>query len=231
MAKQVAIITGAGGGIGRATAVELARLGFIPVLIGRTIKTLRETAKLVEDSLIVRADITKPAQVDTVVGKTLKRFKRIDAIVNNAGVAPVLPIEKTNVKIWRQVIDTNLSSAFYLCRAAWSILKKQRSGVIVNISSMSAKDPFPGFLAYGAAKAGLNTLTISLAREGVDIGVRTYCIAPGAVETTMLRKILSPQQLSSDNTLAPQAVAEVIGRCIGGDPRYISGETIWLAKN
>ena len=101
----------------------------------------------------------------------------------------------------------------------------------MNVSSMAANDPFPGFLAYGAAKAGLNNFSLSLAREGASIGVQVHCIAPGAVETPMLRKILSQKQLSSDNTLTPAEVAKVVARCVVGDSPSASGEVIWLSKD
>src|SRR4029079_9090658 len=107
------------------------------------------------------------------------------------------------------VIDTNLSSAFYLAKALWDTFKKQHAGCIVNISSMAARDPFPGFLAYGAAKAGLNLLSLVLAREGAQHVIRSYAIAPGAVETEMFRPIMSKEQWPSEKTLDPADVARV----------------------
>ncbi len=231
MTSSVTIITGAGSGIGCATAVELARLGYRTVLVGRTEATLRQTAQLIGDAaLVVPADVTQLADVDAVIARTLSQFGRIDALVNNAGVAPVLSIEQTTPKIWHEVIDTNLSAAFYLCCAVWPTFKRQGSGVIVNISSMAARDPFAGFLAYGAAKAALNNFGLSLAREGAAIGVRVHTIAPGAVETPMFRKLLSPQAFPTENTLSPEEVARVVAQCVAGDLRYTSGEVIWLAK-
>src|SRR5262249_11284927 len=152
MAQQVAILTGAGGGIGRATAVELSQLGYSTVLVGRTEKSLKQTRESVNDALVIIADVTNLADIDSIVKQARAKFGRMAALVNNAGVAPVLDVEQTTPQIWHDVIETNLSSAFYLCRAVWPTFKKQRSGVIVNISSMAARDPFPGFAAYGAAK-------------------------------------------------------------------------------
>jgi NAD(P)-dependent dehydrogenase (short-subunit alcohol dehydrogenase family) len=230
MNEQTVIITGAGGGIGRATAVELSRLGYRMVLVGRTQNTLEETRQLLKDSIVVPADITKLGDVDAVIERTLSSFGRIDALVNNAGVAPVLSIEQTTPQVWHEVIETNLSAPFYLCRAAWPVFKKQGTGVVVNISSRAARDPFAGFLAYGAAKAGLNTFGLALAREGQKIGVRVHTIALGAVETSMFRKILSPEQFPRHNTLEPDEVAKVVAQCVVGDLRYTSGEMIWLSK-
>src|SRR5436309_2025218 len=164
----VAIITGRGGGIGRATAVELAGLGYRLSLAGRTIESLRETARqaLSEHTLNIPTDVTDPEQVDRLVRLTLERFGRIDAVVNNAGLAPVRTIAQMTVAEWRAVIETNLSAAFYLCRAAWPAFERQGSGVVVNVSSAAARDPLAGFAAYGAAKAGLNLFGLSAAREG-----------------------------------------------------------------
>src|SRR5450432_1585601 len=208
--ESVAIITGAGGGIGRAIAIALDQIGYRTVLVGRTTRTLQESAAKIPESLVLIADMTKPQDVERVVMETLSHFGRIDAVINNAGIAPVLPLEQTTPQIWHEVIDTNLSAAYYLCRAAWPTFKKLGAGVVVNISSMASADPFPGFLAYGAAKAGLNNLGISLAREGSAIGVRVYTIAPGAVETELFRKILSPEQFPTENTLSPAEVAQVV---------------------
>jgi NAD(P)-dependent dehydrogenase (short-subunit alcohol dehydrogenase family) len=231
MNSPVSIITGAGSGIGRAIAVELDRLGHRTVLLGRAEQNLRETAQLLSrPALIIPTDVTKIEQVDVAVQRAVKEFARIDAIINNAGVAPVLNILQTTPQIWHEVIDTNLSAAFYLARAVWPTFAKQNAGVIVNLSSMAAKDPFPGFLAYGAAKAGLNILGISLAREGAVHGIRVHTIAPGAVETQMFRNILSPQEFPTENTLSPDEVAKVVGQCVLGEGRYVSGEVIWLSK-
>ncbi|WP_428938741.1 SDR family NAD(P)-dependent oxidoreductase [Fontivita pretiosa] len=235
MSEQTAIITGAGGGIGRATAGELARLGFRVVLAGRTEATLQETDRLINvpgRTLIVRGDVACPEHAQNIVTRTLERFGRIDVLVNSAGTAPLRDVEQTTPQLWRDVIETNLSGVFYLCRACWPTFRRQQGGVIVNISSMAARDPFGGFVAYGAAKAGLNNLGLSLAREGAAIGVRVHTIAPGAVETAMFRSILSPEQFPVENTLSPADVARVVAECAmpDGALRYTSGQVIWLNK-
>jgi NAD(P)-dependent dehydrogenase (short-subunit alcohol dehydrogenase family) len=131
---------------------------------------------------------------------------------------------------WRDVIDTNLSSAFYLTRAAWPTFARQRGGVVVNISSAAARDPFPGFAAYGAAKAGLNLFGLSAAREGEPIGVRVHTIAPSAVETGMFRQLMTPEQYPAEKTLDPADLARMIAMCVTGELRYTSGETIYVHK-
>ena len=230
MTAPVAIITGAGSGIGRATAIALASKGYRLTLCGRRTSPLHETAKLAGNGLTIAADVTQPKDIDRIVENTLSEFGRIDAIVNNAGLAPVRSIEEMSIENWHAVIDTNLSAAFYLSKAVWPIFKRQGGGAVVNLSSMAARDPFPGFLAYGTAKAGLNLFSLALAREGANIGVRVYTIAPGAVETEMFRGIMNPEQFPTERTLQPADVARIIVQCIAGDLQFTSGEVIWMRK-
>lgn len=230
MANPVCIITGAGRGIGKATALELSIRGYDCVLVSRSRDPLEAVARqLKTTSLVCPADVCDPKAVAKVVEETIARFGRIDAIVNNAGLAPAKSIEETDIETWRAVLDTNLSSAFYLAKAAWDALKATR-GAIVNLGSEASRDPFPGFLAYASAKAGLNLFTQVLHREGRPSGIRAYCVAPGAVETEMLRKLLTEEQYGTDKTLDPSDVARTIASCIAGDLRYTSGETIYVHR-
>ena len=211
MNHPVAVITGAGKGIGRATAIEMARHGYALALAARTETDLLATlnqAGADERGIVVTADVSDPVQVDQFIDQTLDR-----------------PIEE-----WRDTVDTNLSAAFYLAKAAWPAFERQRGGVIVNVSSLASRDPFPGFAAYGAAKAGINLFGLSAAREGHPIGVRVYTVAPGAVETGMFRKIMTAEQYPQEKTLDPADVAKVIAGCVQGDLRYASGEVIYLHR-
>lgn len=230
MEQSVAIVTGAGGGIGRAAAQELAKIGYRVALVGRTLQTLEETARGAAEPLVLPADLTDVAQVQALVQRVLDQWGRIDAVVHSAGYAPIRTVEQITDAEWRAVIDTNLSAAFYLSRAVWPAFRRQNGGVIVNLSSMSSRDPFAGFAAYGAAKAGVNLLGLALAREGAEIGVRIHTIAPGAVETAMFRSIRTVEQYPTEMTLSPEEVAKVICQCIAGELRYTSGEVIYLRK-
>src|SRR4051794_38250531 len=230
MSKKVALITGAGRGIGRALAIELARREYALVLVSRTEKDLHDTRKLTGDACVFATDIAKPQAAKDAVAKCVERFGRLDAVIHCAGLAPILKIDETTDEQWHDVIDTNLSAAFYLARAAWSTFVKQKGGVIVNISSLAARDPFVGFTAYGAAKAGINLLGLSLAREGQAHGIRVHTIAPGATETGMFRKLMTPDQFSQEKTLDPADVARVVAQCVTGDLKHTSGEVIWVHK-
>ena len=230
MPQKVALITGAGRGIGRAVTVELSKLGYVLLLVARTESDLREAAKLTKDAAIWVNDIAKPRAVNDAVRQCVERFGRLDAVVHCAGLAPILKIEETTNEQWHDIIDTNLSSAFYLARAAWPTFVKQSSGVIVNISSLAARDPFTGFAAYAAAKAGVNLLGLSLAREGQPHGIRVHTVAPGATETAMFRKLLSPEQFPTEKTLDPADVAHVVVQCVTGELKHTNGEVIWVHK-
>ncbi|HEV8291078.1 MAG TPA: SDR family oxidoreductase [Tepidisphaeraceae bacterium] len=230
MHAPVAIIAGAGRGIGRAIALELGNRGYRLALASRNQKELEAVAAQAKTAIAVVADVTRVDDVQMLVDKTLASFGRIDVVVNNVGLAPVAKVDELSIEQWHAVINTNLSSAFYLARAAWGTFKEQHSGCIVNISSMASRDPLPGFLAYGAAKAGLNLMSLVLAREGAEHGIRSYAIAPGAVETSMFRRMVSKEKWPVEKTLDPADVARVVAQCVDGDLKYTSGEVIFLSK-
>jgi NAD(P)-dependent dehydrogenase (short-subunit alcohol dehydrogenase family) len=225
-----ALITGASRGIGRAAAIELARRGYAIAALARSESRLRDLCGQIPGALSLPVDVTEFDRVVGAVEQAVDHFGRLDAIVHCAGVAPVASIEQTTPEQWREVIDTNLSSAFYLARVAWPIFRRQNSGVLVNISSLAARDPFAGFAAYAAAKAGLHLLDLVLAREGAQIGVRVHTLALGAVETEMFRAIMTPGEFPPTRTLTPEEVAQTIAGCVTGDLRYTSGEVIYLHK-
>ena len=231
MDAPVAIITGAGRGIGRAVAMELAAVGYRLTLVSRNEDELNETARLIDGGLVAAADVRVSDEIQQVVEGTLQHFgDRLDAVVHCAGVAPVQSIPDMSPEEWRDVIETNLSAAFYLCRSAWPVFERLGGGVVVNVSSFAARDPFPGFAAYGAAKAGLNLFGLSAAREGQPIGVRVHTIAPAAVETSMFRALLTEEQYPAGKALLPADVARVIAGCVRGELCYTSGEVIYLRK-
>jgi len=233
MTDPVAIVTGAGRGIGRAVAVELARRGYRLALVSRTDRELQETGALCGGTAEVFGfvcDVAEAQRVDALVEDVLAKFGRVDVLAHCAGMVVKKSIEQLSIDQWRGMLDTNLSSVYFLCRRLWPVFRRQGGGVVVNVSSYSAREPFPGLGAYGAAKAGVNLLGLALAREGAEIGVRVHTVAPAATETAMLRSIISQQQLSSEKTLPPQSVAKVIVQCACGDLACTSGEVIYVHK-
>jgi NAD(P)-dependent dehydrogenase (short-subunit alcohol dehydrogenase family) len=228
---QVAMVTGAGRGIGRAVAVELAAKGFQLALVSRTGAELEATAALCGgNAKIFICDVSDSLRVDRLIEEVLGTFGRVDALVHCAGVALMRSIEAITLEEWRATIDTNLSSVLFLCRRLWPVWRKLGGGVVVNVSSYAARDPFAGLGAYGAAKAGVNLLGLALSREGAEIGVRVHTVAPAATETAMLRSLLTADQLPTEKTLEPAAVARVITQCVCGDLGCTSGEVIYVHK-
>ncbi len=232
MERHVTIITGAGSGIGRATAEMLAPLGHALVLVGRTEAKLLDTLDAVRDSgadaMVATADLQDAEHAAAVVHQAMERFDRIDAIVNSAGVAPLLPIEKTTEEVLEETFRINAFGPAFLIVQAWPIFRRQKSGCVVNVSTLGTSDPFPGFFAYAASKSALDSFTRSCAREGRSIGVRAFCVNPGAVETPLLRKNFPPHVLPPERALKPEAVAEVIVECIAGKRDHEHGRTILL---
>lgn len=230
-AAPVALITGAGRGIGRATAIELSKRGYAVVLVARTESQLKETATLCAgDTLVLPLDVRDANAIAAGARRVVDRFGRIDALVNNAGLAPLGPFGETDAALYADVLATNLGAAVHFSRAVWLTMTAARRGVIVNVGSESARDPFPGFALYAAAKAGLNGFTKALAKEAEPLGIRVHCVAPAGVETAMLRQIATAEQVPPETTLSPESVAKVIAACVAGDLASTSGETLYLHR-
>jgi len=216
----VTIVTGAGSGIGRSTAERLAERGHRLVLVGRTESKLHDTLEFVRDhgadAMIVVADLADPDQTGRVIDETIERFGRLDNLVNAAGVAPLAPIERTTTAVLKEAFEVNAFGPAHLIVKAWPIFRRQKSGCVVNVSTIGTSDPFPGFFAYAASKSALDSFTRSCAREGRSIGVRAFCVNPGAVETPLLRRNFPENQLPREKALRPEAVAAIIIECIEG---------------
>jgi 3-oxoacyl-[acyl-carrier protein] reductase len=229
MPSPVATITGAGRGIGRAIAEALSARGYRLTLTARSESELNDVARsLKTETLVIPGDVSNPELASEIASKTHSRFGRIDALINNAGFADMGEIDTYTIEQWHRSIETNLSAPFYFSRAVWPIFRAQKSGVIVNVSSVAARDPFDGFVGYGPAKGGLNTLGMVLARQGEKIGVKAYTIAPGATETRALRQLVSREHLPEDKTMTPAYVASFVVRCVVGDAPVKSGDVIWV---
>ena len=231
-------MTGAGSGIGRDTAVLLAEAGYDVTLVARTEAALQETAELIRadvgdqaQTLVAPADIAVHETGRRIVDQTLERFGRVDALANVAGAAPLTRIHEITEDLWRQCIDVNLSAIVHTTAAAWPHFMKQKSGAIVNVSSMASIDPFLGFSIYAVAKVGVNMFTKCTADEGKKIGVSAVAIVPGAVETPMLRVNFDEKMIPADQTLDPSEVAALIRDCVTGQRAFSPGEAIVIARD
>ena len=236
--RKVAIVTGAGSGVGRDTALLLADAGYAVVLASRTEADLHASVEYIreqgtEDAVtrVLPTDVSHSAACETLVQRTLEAFGRIDALANCAGSAPLQPIDQMTDAIIDAALAVNLKSVMYMTRAVWPTFKKQKNsggGAICNVSSMASLDPFTGFNVYAAAKAGVNLFTKATADEGKRFNIRAAAVAPGAIETPMLRQNFPAKVIPEAKTLDPLTVAGVIREVLTGTRDFKNGETIPL---
>ena len=181
--NKVAVVTGAGSGIGRAAALALLEAGYCVALAGRRKDALEETAALgevPERALVVPTDVTRPDQVANLFQRTVERFGRVDVLFNNAGAnAPGIPFEDLSYEKWQTVVDCNLTGSFLCAQAAYRIMKDQnpRGGRIINNGSISAHAPRPDSAPYTATKHAITGLTKTIALDG-----RKYDIACSQID-------------------------------------------------
>ncbi len=219
MAK-VAIVTGAGSGIGRAVSLALVRSGWSVTLAGRRADVLQETADLAgaEATRVQPTDVADPESVDALFEATKARFGRLDLLFNNAGTgAPPTPLEDHSIEHWRRVVDVNLTGAFLCTRAAFRLMKDQdpRGGRIINNGSISAHAPRPRSIAYTATKHAITGLTRSTSLDGraYDIACGQIDIGNAATEMTraMAKGVPQPDgSLKVEPTMDVQAVADAV---------------------
>lgn len=213
--RRVALVTGAGSGIGRAVAVELLAAGWSVALAGRRPETLEETAALAPPggaALPVRADVSQPEDVAALFAAVRDRFGRLDLLFNNAGTFGPggVPVEELPYEAWRHVVDTNLNGAFLCAQAAYRQMKEQRpqGGRIINNGSISAHTPRPHSVAYTATKHALTGLTKSLSLDGRPYGIAVGQIDIGNAATDMTAG-MQTGALQANGETAPEPVMDV----------------------
>lgn len=234
--QHIAIVTGSGKGIGRAIARRLAQDGVTVVVnyqrdAAAANETLAQVQALAPRSIAIQADVTRPEGAKQLVDETLRAFGRIDILVNNVGPFLVKSIIDTEIDEWRQMIDGNLSSAFYCIKYTLPAMRAQKSGHIINLGSLNAENArgAPTTTAYNAAKSGLVVLTKSVARSEARYGIRCNIVNPGFIETyatTDVDRREMPSLIPLGRLGKPEDIAETIGFLISDKASYINGAVL-----
>lgn len=176
----------------------------------------------------VACDLAQPLQCAELATLAIQKLGRVDVLVNNAAMAPMCPFEDTAQDEFEKVIAVNLRAAWVLTQRIWSTMTARRSGVVINISSMAAIDPFTGFSLYGASKGWCETWTKALADEGLRKGIHVYSVRPGAVETPLLRRLMP--DFPAEKCVSPEEVAETIFE-LATTENHPSGSIITVSKD
>ena len=207
LTQQVAIVTGAGRGIGQAIALALAGEGASTVLVSRTLSEIEGTAAQVQtlgaQALAIQADVSNRDDVARVVDQAIQAFGTVDILVNNAGVqGPIGPLVENDADAWIQTVMINLVGTFLCCQAVLPVMIRQRRGRIINLSGGGATGPRPNFSAYAASKAAVVRLTETLAEEVKPYNIQVNAIAPGAAATRMQNEIIAAGDAAGEQALA-----------------------------
>ena len=229
LAGKVLIVTGAGQGIGRAIALAAAREGMWVTVNDINPTTADETVRLVRDAGGVAelhvGDVSKEEDVHRLVQETLARWRRVDVLVNNAGIEPTASILEMSPEMWDRVIAVNLRSVFLCTQAAARVMRDQGGGVIVNISSIAGKAiPLPFRSAYAASKAGIVGFTKEAARELAAYGIRVNAVCPGVIVTPMTAKA------RQDPAMMEKWMREIPLRRLG-QPEEVANVVLFLASD
>ena len=231
---KVAIVTGASRGIGRAIAIELASQGAIAV-VNYASSSAAADAVVTEitdaggQAIAIQADVSKGDQVDALINAVIEKFSRVDILVNNAGITRDTLLLRLKPEDWQAVIDLNLTGVFLCTRAVSKIMLKQRSGRIINITSVAGQIGNPGQSNYSAAKAGVIGFTKSVAKELATRGITVNAVAPGFITTDMTSNLNNSEDILKYIPLGrfgqPEEVAGMV-RFLAADPAaaYITGQ-------
>ncbi|MEH2453897.1 3-oxoacyl-[acyl-carrier-protein] reductase [Nostoc sp.] len=231
---KVAIVTGASRGIGRAIAIELATQGAIAIINYTSSSAAAETVVTeITDAggqaIAIQADVSKIEQVDALVNTVIEKFSRVDILVNNAGITRDTLLLRLKPEDWQAVIDLNLTGVFLCTRTVSKIMLKQRSGRIINITSVAGQIGNPGQSNYSAAKAGVIGFTKSVAKELATRGITVNAVAPGFITTDMTSNLNNSEDILKYIPLGrfgqPEEVAGMV-RFLAADPAaaYITGQ-------
>ena len=208
--SKVGIITGASGGIGRALAIELSKIDYQLLLLGRNESRLKLTADLCKTKGVkincLAGDLLDSCHLDKVAKEINEKYEKVDVLINNAGIAIRNPIHQISTEDWKKVLDTNVSVAVYLTKIVLKKMIKKKEGAIINISSLSGRFCSADNALYSASKHALNGLTGSVFEDVREFGIKVTSIMPGFVATELTSKI----GRDSEKMINPSDVAETV---------------------
>lgn len=233
--QRVALVTGAAQGIGLATAARFLADGWSVAMLdvnGAVLAAAAAGLGAPDRILALTADVSNPADVDRTIAAVAERFGRLDALVNNAGIAHFGPLMETSLEAWSEVMAVNLTGPFIMTKAAVPLMR-ETGGAIVNITSISSLRASTLRVAYGTSKAGLGHLTKQMAVELASYGIRVNAVAPGPVDTAMAKKVHSPEiradyhdAIPLNRYGLPEELADAIVYLCGPGASYITGQTL-----
>jgi 2-dehydro-3-deoxy-D-gluconate 5-dehydrogenase len=220
---KVAIVTGGNGGIGLGMAAGLREAGAAVMLSGRN-RAKGEKAAQSIGAAFHPADVTREADCAALIDATVKQFGRLDILVNNAGMAARKPPEELSLEDWHRVMDTNLTSAFLLCKLAWPHMKRAGGGKVINIGSVASQLAAPHMAAYAASKGGILQYTKVLATAWAKDNIQANCILPGWIDTELTQGARAQVPGLNEAVLARTPAAR------WGEPQDLAGAAVFLAS-